>query len=155
MTCYTTCALAAGIIIASITILYPKMTGVEEKFMALLTPEQQKIYLQIIHERYNLYVQGTLLGLISGILFFWFSKKTVLRNPTAAICMFVVITAFVQFAWYTFNPKKKWMLDYLTSPEQIDGWLTVYKTMKNFYYGGFFVGVLGYTLLFWGMCRKN
>lgn len=116
-----------------------------------LGPAQKKIYLEIVENRKNLYIQGLIFGLLVAFIYLWYTKNTV--NPLPNSCLFSTIVLCSQYFYYTLMKKNKYMLNYLTNKDQIDGWLDVYKTMQNKYHIGMMLGIIGYILLGYGIAK--
>lgn len=152
MVCNLTCAIAVGFIFASIyTMMTPKTEM--EKLKSMVDSETAKIYDDIAAERFKLYVQGLILGLIASLLFLY-ANRNVYYETSFKVCLFVVIVAVFQIGYYELMPKSKWMLDYLSTQEQNTQWLKIYKMMKNRWHLGFFIGIIGFVILGHGICKE-
>lgn len=116
-----------------------------------LGPVQKKIYLEIVEERKRIYIHGLILGAILASLFLWYKFNTI--NPLTNGCIFSSIVLVTQYFYYMTKKKEKYMLNYLTNKDQIDGWLDVYKTMQNKYHIGMMLGIIGYILLGYGIAK--
>lgn len=103
-----------------------------------MDPEQTMYFQQVVNQRQNIFIMGTILGLIAGGLF------TMLLNGMKSPCMIVAIVLGVQYAFYMLYPKDKWMLDHLRTPEQGALWLNVYQTMMWRSHIGMILGAIGY-----------
>jgi len=149
MVCTWTCALAVGLIIAS---LLPNMasTDKQDKLETLLTPEQKDVYDQIIEERTKLYMQGLAIGLILAFLYLRYYKMEIMSS----ICIFVCITVLAQVTYYLLMPKSKWMLNYLDNSAQNDAWLELYKDKMNRWHWGFIIGIIGYGVLCYALIKN-
>lgn len=153
MVCYLTCGIGVALILGTLFVnLFSHYDGgVIKKYRELLTPEQDKIYKEIVRERLRLYFVGQLLGVVLGIVYLYLSKNS---SSTSRICMFLFIITMTQYFYYTLSPKSKWMLDYLTTPEQTQAWLEVYKHMMKLYHLGLVVGIVGYFIVVKGFIEK-
>lgn len=148
MPCYLSCAIAVALITASFaTSFSTKKYCYQHALMRTLTPDQKKVYSEIVDKRFKLYVQGMIVGLLLGTLYLvtMLGKKP--KNKTSVVCTFVAIVAGSQYFYYTMMPKRKWMLDYVTSEASVEAWLDMYKYMKRQYHWGFLLGLLGYAVL--------
>lgn len=143
MVCYLSCGLAIALILGTLFVnIYSHYNNeVVKKYRSLLTPEQDNIYKEIVNERLRIYMTGQLLGLLLGLLYLFTSKQNF------SVCMFLFIVMLTQYFYYTLTPKQKWMLDYLTTPEQVSAWLDVYKQMMKLYHLGVLFGIIGYFIL--------
>ncbi len=148
MPCYLTCAIAVALITASLaTSFSAKKYCYQHALMRTLTPDQQKIYKEIVDTRFRLFVQGTIIGLLLGALYLATMVNRKVKNKTSVVCTFVAIVAGSQYFYYTMMPKKKWMLDYVTSGSSVEAWLDMYMYMKKQYHWGFIIGLVGYAIL--------
>ena len=110
-----------------------------------LNNQQQILYNESIKERSNLYIQGLLIGIILAIFYLYLnadSPKRLYHSGVATTIIFVV-----QFLYYMLMPKRVYMLKHLNTRRQINGWLDVYLRMKNRYYIGMLLGIIGFVLL--------
>ncbi len=145
----STCLIAAIFIGASVLTMLkcddcPPFTNYE----ASMTPDQRMIYDKVRKERQNIYLRGLILGLILGVLYLF--KIAGSATPVQAVCIFVAVVMSTQYLVYKLHPKQHWMLNYLDTREQIDGWLEVYKHMQHRYLVGAILGIIGYGLLSYG-----
>ena len=144
--CLVGSALLGSMIVTMIT---SKKTQNVKDFVALLDDNQTNIYKSITKERLNIYIQGTVIGIILAIIVklnFKFSKKI-------SICMFVVIALGFNWAYYLLYPKSEYILNHLNSQPQIKAWLKIYKDMKLRCHIGLLLGILGYLILGVGVCN--
>lgn len=150
MDCNVSCALATGIIFASVLTMMGPSNEID-KLNEMIDPDTVKIYQEIKNERLKIYLIGLVLGVIIAVIM---SKYVLTSNSnTVNICTFVLIAGIVQIAFYELMPKSKWMLDYLKNQEQNQQWLKIYKTMKNKWHYGFIIGVIGFIFLGKGLCN--
>lgn len=150
MNCNLSCALAVGIIFASLfTMIGPK--NEINKLNQLIDPKTAKIYSEIKYERLKIYIIGLILGVLCAYLFLKYYSGS--ESNSMKICTFVLIAGVIQIVFYEIMPKSKWMLDYLQTPGQNKQWLRVYKSMKNRWHLGFFIGIIGFIFLGNGLCN--
>ena len=50
-------------------------------------------------------------------------------------------------------PKTTYMLQHLKGEDQINAWLEIYKSMRQRYILGFFIGVVGYAVFAVSLCK--
>lgn len=152
MVCYISCGIALAFIMASI---YTMMTNTEQhkKLRDSFDEEGKKAYDKITSERLELYVKGSIAGLIIATGFFLWAREKLGTIPT--VCSFVIIMFIVQIAVYSLTPKSDFVLNYVKSNEQSKMWLEVYNTMKNRYHIGFFVGLVGYGVLCYAFMKDK
>jgi uncharacterized protein YacL len=147
MVCYLSCSIAAGLIVASIVMLFmPQMN--QKQFLQSLDPLQKDYYYQVVKNRLNVYLLGTLIGLVVATLLLVFMWKG--KDLLQKVCYFIVTVFLSQIIIYTFAPKK-YMLDKLNNQVQVQAWLKVYKSMMVWYWGSFILGLVGYGLVVYGL----
>lgn len=149
MVCTLTCGIALAFVVASLFIMF--LTNKQlliGNFMKMLNEEQKQIYKKIIMERAKNYIVGSILGVILGFVYLYLQKK----RGTPQICAFVAIVFAVSYFYYYLAPKSDWMLPHLDR-EQALAWFDIYKTMSYKYHLGFALGLVGYTVLAFGICK--
>ena len=143
--CVLVCAAAAaffgGMLFVS---LNPYSKDKLDKFMGLLTADQQTLYREISRERMHIYLMGLVLGLLLGFIYLYHGAKT---TGLARTCGFVFITMATTYLFYLLYPKSKYMLSYLTTDDQRAAWLDVYRGMQYRHYMGMVLGVIAYVLV--------
>jgi uncharacterized protein YacL len=147
--CISYCLVGAALLGSMIvTMLASKKSKNFTNFMSVLNDDQQQVYKSVIKERLTIYIQGLVIGSILAILFTFNGK---LSRPTN-ICLFVVIALGFNWIYYLFYPKSTYMLNHLSSQNQVQAWLKIYKEMKLRCHVGLLLGVLGYIILGIGWC---
>jgi len=152
MVCYISCSIALGFIIGSI---YTMMTN-NKTHTALrnsLDDDGKKAYDKIVKERVDLYIKGSIFGLILAIGFFLWARKKL--GTVTTVCSFIIIMFVVQILIYTLSPKSDFVLNHIKTNEQSKLWLENYNLMKNRYHIGFVVGLLGYGVLCYAFTQKG
>ena len=91
---------------------------------------------------------------LSSIIFFISVIVTFNRvlSRSTNICLFIVIALGFNWAYYLFYPKSTYMLNHLSSQNQVRAWLKIYKEMKLRCHLGLVLGVIGYIILGIGWC---
>jgi len=141
--CEFWCLLASGLFASQIYImLNPQKTLIIKDFQASLTPEQNKIYLEIVKERLNIYLGSLFLGLTVGFLYLTMQPHSLVRT-----CVFTVLVLSVNIFVYMVVPKSNYIINHLTNESQLKKWTNVYKEMQYRKYIGFLIGVVAYLLL--------
>jgi hypothetical protein len=105
----------------------------------VFSDELDKKYENISNERRNHYIIGLVMGIIISIIVV---KNVVIENYFKRVMLFLTITFATAILFYSIMPKSDYMLNYLKTPEEINKWLEVYKTMKTRYFSGFILGLL-------------
>ena len=113
------------------------------EFNDLLSEEQQKKYKQIILERTQIYIIGTILGLFAGLYYIIKQKN----KKKISICKYLAIVLGIQLIFYKIHPKSKLMLHYLTTTEQVQKWAEIYTYMKNRWISAIIFGICGYLAI--------
>jgi hypothetical protein len=124
--------------------LNPYSSDKLDKFMGLLTADQQTVYKEISRERMHIYLMGLVLGLLLGFIYLYHGGKSA---GLARTCGFVFITMATTYLFYLLYPKSKYMLSYLTTDDQRAAWLDVYRGMQYRHYMGMVLGVIAYVLV--------
>jgi hypothetical protein len=118
------------------------MTACKEQHNELtkiLSPEVNDIFINIVNERRDLYIQGIIIGII--VSYFLLQQFPIIKQ-FHKIAFAVAITGVVAALYYSLMPKTDYMLNHLKTPEEIKAWLEVYKTMKYKYFIGGVFGLL-------------
>ncbi len=148
MYCLNYCILGSALLGSMVmTMLASKNSKNFKNFRDLLNEKQKNIYKNIIKERFNIYLQGLILGIIIALI-----ATYKIKNSNNKICLFVVISLAFKYLYYCLHPKSTYMLNHLTSVKQNNAWLKIYKEMKYRNIIGFVLGIIGYVLLAKGLC---
>lgn len=141
--CFVTCALAAAFFGGMLYIsLNPYKYSALNQFLDTLTIDQVQLFNKIHRERMQIYLMGLVLGLLLGFIYLQSSKSSVART-----CAFVAIVMGVNYLFYMIYPKSAYMVQHLTTPQQIDAWQHVYRTMQYNQYMGMALGLIAYVLV--------
>ena len=147
--CISFCLVGAALLGSMVvTMLASKKSKNFKEFMSLLNDDQQQIYKSIIRERMEIYIQGMVIGIILAIIITFNGKLSRGTN----ICLFVVIALGFNWCYYLLYPKSTYILNHLSSQNQVKSWLKIYKEMKLRCHVGLLLGVLGYIILGVGWC---
>ena len=142
--CHVWCLLASGLFAAMLMVmLNPNKTDIIKRFQATLDENQNKIYMEIVKERLNIYLVGLTLGLILGFLYLQYNTSKVASRA----CVFTVLVLFTTNVFYLIVPKSKYMLPILNTEEQRLRWLDVYSEMKYRHILGALLGVISFLVL--------
>ena len=142
--CHVWCLLASGLFAAMLMVmLNPNKTDIIKRFQATLDENQNKIYMEIVKERLNIYLVGLTLGLILGFLYLQYNTSKVVSRA----CVFTVLVLFTTNVFYLIVPKSKYMLPILNTEEQRLRWLDVYSEMKYRHILGALLGVISFLVL--------
>ena len=145
MPCTISCAISAMFIIGMIYMNYSvTRSQIILKYKLQLPENLQKIYEQIIHERTTIYYQGYVLGFILSIFIILgniYSEHKIL-STTSMVCLVLATSFITNYFYYILSPKKNWMLNYITTPEQTKAWLQMYRGMQVYYHTGLVLGII-------------
>lgn len=138
------CLLASGFIGSSIYIMLScKKCDPFIKYKESLNENQKNLYDKIVDERQSIYIRGTVLGVLMGLIYLYYTKMSLFNNN----CIFASIILGVQYIYYHLTPKTDYMLLHLESKEQNEKWLQVYKEMMKRHHMGILLGIIGYFFL--------
>lgn len=151
--------MAMGLVGASIAVsMSTRSMALKSEFAATLNEEQLKIYESIINHRLNLYMQGFVLGILVGVLYLAAMSSVAggaASKPTSMVVgTFTLIVLGVQYLFYIMMPKPQWMLDFVTTPEQTQKWLQIYRYMSMRWHAGLVMGILGAMAGCYGCLKK-
>ena len=83
-----------------------------------------KVYNDIKKERMRSFGIGMVLGVTVASGF-------IREKGGENACVFMAVTLIIACTFYMLMPKKMWMLQVLSSEEQIESWLRAYNNMKT------------------------
>ena len=143
--CTISCAISAVFIIGMIYMNYSVAESqITIKYRSQLPENLQKIYQQITNERTTIYYQGYVLGFIFSLFIILgnvYSNHKML-STTAMVCVVLAISFITNYFYYILSPKKNWMLNYITTPDQTKAWLQMYRGMQTYYHTGLVLGII-------------
>lgn len=140
------CLFAYMTIMSHIGILYYKVSGSSEskELVSTMNEEQKELYKEIKKERMRDYKVGVVIGMLLSFLYIK-NIKTDLKSHL--ICVYVGITTLIANAYYTLKPKSLWMIEHLSTLEQVKLHNEVYKKMK---YITAYSNLLGFIIFAFG-----
>jgi len=143
--CTISCSVATVFLIGMIYMNYSIATSqIIVKYKAQLPDNLQKIYEQITHERTTIYYKGYILGFILSLFIILtnvYSDHKML-STTSMVCLVLATSFLTNYFYYTLSPKKNWMLNYITTPDQTKAWLQMYRGMQIYYHTGLVLGII-------------
>lgn len=143
------CAFGISLLLSSFYMSYMKQDNeIFIDFYSLLNDEQKNIYEGIVKERFIIYFAGSILGIISAVLFYRNNK-----SEKYILCKSLFLLYFIKLGFYYMYPKQPLMLYSLTSKEQTDGWADIYSEMKNRWKLSIFLGFISYLIIGFSFCR--
>ena len=146
MVCINSCLIAVVLLSGTIaTMITSKTSPNFRKFNETLTLEQQKLYKNITMERLRIYIEGMILGLITGLFGLSLLPKKV--DNASKVCLFVIVCLLINMVYYRMYPKSNYMVKHLNTQEQKEAWLAIYKEMKYRHVFGMILGLGAYIVL--------
>ena len=146
MVCINSCLIAFVLLSGTIaTMITSKTSPNFRKFNETLTLEQQKLYKNITMERLRIYIEGMILGLITGLFGLSLLPKKV--DNASKVCLFVIVCLLINMVYYRMYPKSNYMVKHLNTQEQKEAWLAIYKEMKYRHLFGMILGFGAYIVL--------
>lgn len=154
MICKTSCLIATGFIISMVYKSFSYDIEKLNKFNKVLNTEQREIYVKVINERRNIYFTGFGLGFILSLLYIYLKYKNKLNvSKVPFVCITIMITFLTTYFYYILAPKTTYMLKHLETQEQIDAWLSVYRSMQVNFHFGLVLGLFGIGFLSLSVCK--
>lgn len=139
----TICMVSMTLLISSIYLsIINKDSTKFIKFNNLLNKEQKDIYNKIVNERLYIYIGGMILGIILGLLYYYYNQKT-----SHKFCKVIGIMIISKLLFYYLFPKRPLMLYSLTNKAQTDAWADIYTEMKSRWIKSLIIGFIGYIIL--------
>ena len=115
---------------------------------------------KIVLERRNIYFQGYALGFAISLFVIYnnYIKLSSSRTKNQAlskfslVCTVVSVTFIVSYFHYILHPKSDWMVKYLTTNQQKDAWLKIYRHMQLNCHIGAALGIVAVALYANSVC---
>lgn len=148
MICINICLISAGLLGAMLTTMLSNNLKSKNEQMGF-TQKQQEIYSLIVKERTMIYFKGLVLGVLVSMIYLYLSKGLVASN----LCTIIAITLMVSTFFYLLSPKKNYMVQHMTSIEQVRKWNIIGKKMKRSHNVGFLFGLVLYILIIFSINR--
>ena len=139
---FNICSIAIVILFSSVFMMFLKDHNLFIKFMDTLNSEQKEIYHKIIRERLSLYLGGMLLGILIGLIYLFYTKKS-----ERSICIFIIIVFLTKMIVYKGYPKSTYMLYHLDRKDQVSAWTDIYTYMKKIWMLSFILAIISYVLI--------
>ena len=147
--CGISCSISAVFLIGMIYMTYSvAKSQIITKYKSQLPEKLQKIYEEITNERTTIYYQGYALGFILSffiIIANVYSGHKML-STMSMVCLVLATSFITNYFYYILSPKKKWMLNYIETPDQTKLWLQMYRGMQVYYHTGVVLGIIAVGL---------
>ena len=150
MPCTISCMISVVFIIGMI--YFYNMTNKSEivkHYKEKLPSDLQKRYENISEERKKISIHGYILGLVFSlfIIFYNLKLKGQRLNTFSLVCTVMATCFLTNYFYYMLSPKSDWMLNHINNPEQVKGWLLMYREMSYNYHAGLALGIIGVGIL--------
>jgi uncharacterized protein YacL len=116
-----------------------------KQYKEKLPVDLQKRYESITKERMSISYRGYVLGILfsSFIIFYNLKIKKRKMNTFSLVCTVMATCFLTNYFYYILSPKSDWMLNHVTSPDQVKQWLQMYREMSYNYHMGIALGIIG------------
>lgn len=158
--CTITCFIALIIVIAMtlMTIMVSNDPSIKS-YRDKLPDNTKAVYDRIVEERQQIYFTGYLIGFVVSIFSILFSTKVLKQKMpiSAMVCLAIVVSTIVNYFYYILSPKSNYMIELLTTDQQRQEWVTVYKSMQYYYHSSFALGAVAvgvFAYAFRGNCHS-
>ena len=105
----------------------------------------QQRYESIAKERMAISYRGYVIGILISffIIFYNLKIKKQKMNTFSLVCTVMATCFLTNYFYYILSPKSDWMLNHVTSPDQVKHWLQMYREMSYNYHMGIALGIIG------------
>jgi uncharacterized protein YacL len=126
-----------------------KKSEIVKHYKEKLPSDLQKRYENISEERKKISIHGYILGLVFSlfIIFYNVKLKGQRLNTISLVCTVMATCFLTNYFYYMLSPKSDWMLNHINNPEQVKGWLLMYREMSYNYHAGLALGIIGVGIL--------
>ena len=144
--CAISCMISLVFIIAMI--YFYNMTdksAIVKHYKSSLPTDLQNRYEKITAERKRISYYGYLFGFILSLGIIYYNVKINGRkyNNFTMICAVLATSFLTNYFYYILHPKSDWMLNHMTSQQEVKGWLIMYREMQFNYHMGLALGLIG------------
>jgi hypothetical protein len=115
------CLIASALAIGAFACSIPGTQSTQEDLRRTLSAAQLELLDNITSERSRLAFEGLILGLGIALV------PALTFNAWCTSSLLVLIT---QSTYYHLRPKSEWLLNHVSTKQQVDEWLRVYQHMK-------------------------
>ena len=155
MFCTNTCLLALIFIVTKVIILFTitlPYNKIQKDFNESLDDKQKNSYKKIISERRRIYIMGYILGIILSIVVILLNIFVIKKDKISMLCLAVVISSITTYFFYILYPKSKYMIQVIETKEQINNWLSIYKSMQFRFHISFLLGIVATSFAHYSFC---
>ena len=147
------CIIGLSFIIAMFMVAFSCRVKKENKeFIDSLTSEQLRIYENIKSQRWNIFLNASLAGILAGVIsIFIYTQSSKSSSPMTSAFVFLSTAFTVQYFFYILSPKDKWIVTTLDTEEQRKEWKDTYSAYQSTYHLGLLLGLIGYFISGYGL----
>lgn len=109
-------------------------------------------YNEIKKSRRRNFMVGIIIAVISSILYWVYTDET---NQYSKIINTILILLLIPMVIYMLIPKKKYFLETIQSPKEVQQWFDIYKCMQQKMIYGFFIFFGISLLILYLISKKN
>ena len=148
--CPITCIFSAVVVVGMFFMTkWMPVNDTAKNYEKQLPESLKKTYSEIVQDRTQIFYTGYLLGILFALVLIFYNvriRKNRMKWPSM-VCLTVAVAFITNYFYYILTPKKKWMLDSITTPEQTKAWLQMYKRMQMYYHGSLVIGLISVGLI--------
>lgn len=148
--CPITCIFSAVVVVGMFFMTkWMSVNDTAKNYEKQLPESLKKTYSEIVQDRTQIFYTGYLLGILFALVLIFYNvriRKNRMKWPSM-VCLTVAVAFITNYFYYILTPKKKWMLDSITTPEQTKAWLQMYKRMQMYYHGSLVIGLISVGLI--------
>ena len=148
--CPITCIFSAVVVVGMFFMTkWMSVNDTAKNYEKQLPESLKKTYSEIVQDRTQIFYTGYMLGILFALVLIFYNvriRKNRMKWPSM-VCLTVAVAFITNYFYYILTPKKKWMLDSITTPEQTKAWLQMYKRMQMYYHGSLVIGLISVGLI--------
>lgn len=148
--CPITCIFSAVVVVGMFFMTkWMSVNDTAKNYKKQLPESLKKTYSEIVQDRTQIFYTGYMLGILFALVLIFYNvriRKNRMKWPSM-VCLTVAVAFITNYFYYILTPKKKWMLDSITTPEQTKAWLQMYKRMQMYYHGSLVIGLISVGLI--------
>jgi len=148
--CPITCIFSAVVVVGMFFMTkWMSVNDTAKNYEKQLPESLKKTYSEIVQDRTQIFYTGYMLGILFALVLIFYNvriRKNRMKWPSM-VCLTVAVAFITNYFYYVLTPKKKWMLDSITTPEQTKAWLQMYKRMQMYYHGSLVIGLISVGLI--------
>jgi len=145
MACSITCMISAIFVIGMIYFYnISDKSDIAKKYKQQLSSVLLTRYETITQERMSISYYGYGLGVLFSLIIIYYNLniKGAKMNSFALACTVMATTFLTNYFYYILSPKADWMLNHMSSQEEVHAWLQMYRGMQYNYHMGLALGII-------------